>query len=772
MIMKRAVWPLVLIIAISTMTAGTVISAPTGTQVAPTARTIKPSDPGDGSQPRPEQTPIIETIKISGGQSGDNRFPGVAENAGGDRLVIFVGPDNTYWYSYYKENGAWSSPATIPGQPILDDYAFVDVEVDSTGRFHCVWEEPGSVAVYASFLDGDWTTPFELQNVGGYDMEVSIAVRSNNEVLVATGQVISNPYLTKDIFLHVKGENESRFRFPKNLTADHVGSSMPWIAVDANDDIWMVHKSDLNMTSTEDILVIYLTHWDKANNEAEDWLLVSEDNGYAFWPQVAVNSEGKVMTAWAWFQSGDYWSRLYDPATKTLSALIPLRVGLSYTPFCTFWSKMVARGKDFYIAALNPGRILFLLKFDAQTFQWNQVAQISDRSVQYFDLYSGSDRLLVAWGASESPADVFLTAVEASTVTTPDPLLTIQAGAGGTTNPGPGSYRHTKDSQVVVKAVVNTGYRFSGWTGDASGNVTTITVTMDRNKTVKANFTSVPAKTLTIQTSAGGTTEPSPGTYQHDEGSKINLRAIPNDGYRFANWTGDASGEAASIIVTMDLSRTVKANFAFVPVPKPPLDPALTTGLDASQTGKINTLAWSSNPENAGLELKEHWIYRKRANLPDSDFVKIGAAASGTLQYTDSGLPLNRKFAYVVTTIPKDPYGKESGCSEAVIEINAFSPLAAACKTVANSSLFRTEKINVISWRSNPLNEPVTVAQYNIYRKKSGQSDSDFKLIGTVAGGVVEYQDRRLSFSESYVYVIRTIDSGGFESGNSNPAGE
>jgi len=770
--MKRAVWPLALIIAISAMTAGTVISAPTGAQVAPTARTIKPSDPGDGSQPRPEQAPIIETIKISGGQSGDNRYPGVAENAGGDRLVIFVGPDNTYWYSFCKKGGSWSAPATIPGQPALAKYTCVDVDADSTGRFHCVWEQPQAAAVYGTCLNGVWTTPYKLPLVGGYDMSSVIAMRSDDEVVLVNAHIVSSGYLTKDIFLNLKGKDESQFRSPINMTSDKESSAMPHVAVDLNNHVWVTYKSDLFVPGvTDDILVIYVNHWD-ANNRFVERIMVSPAEGWGFWPQIAANSENKVMTVWPYSQSGDYWSRLYDPATKTLSALIPLKVGLSTNPWCTFYTKLVARGKDFYAAVLNPGRILFLMKFDAQASQWNQVAQISDRSVQYFDLYSGSDRLLVAWGTSESPADVYLTAVEATTVTTPDPLLTIQAGTGGTTNPSPGSYRHEKDKQVAVKAVANTGYRFSSWTGDASGNTANITVTMDRNKTVKANFTSIPAKTLTIQTSAGGTTEPSPGTYQHDEGSKVNLKAIPNDGYRFMNWTGDASGEAASITVTMDLNRTVKANFAFIPVPKPPLDPVLATGLDASQTGKINTLAWRSNPENAGLELKEHWIYRKRANLPDSDFVKIGAAASGTLQYTDSGLPLNQKFAYMVTTIPKDPYGKESGCSEAVTEINAFAPLAAACKTVANSSLFRTEKINVISWGPNPLNEPITVAQYNIYRKKSGQPDSDFKLIGTVAGVVVEYQDRRLSFSESYVYVIRTVDSGGFESGNSNPAGE
>ena len=672
-------------------------------------------------------------------------------------------------------------------------------------------------------------------------MGTAIAVRSNDEVLVATGQVISPGYLTKDIFLHVKGKNESQYRSPINLTRDWKGSSMPWIAVDANNHIWMVHKSDLDMTSPVDILVIYLTHWDQNNNVAEEWQLVSTDYGWSFWPQVAVNSEGKVMTAWAYTQGGDYQSRLYDPATKTMSSRIALNIGLSTHPWCTFWSKLVAHGKDFYIAAMNPGRLLFLLKFDEPSSQWVQVAKISDISVGYFDLYSGDDKMLVAWDEFNDGSDVYLTTVSVSSVTTEKQTLTIQASSGGTTNPIPGSYRYDKGSSVTVRAVPAAGYQLSSWSGDASGNAMSITVTMDKDKTVKANFgvqyalviqagpggttdpspemyrygkgsqisvravanagyrfsswsgdafgdanpvtvtldrdmtvkaNFTPQQTLVIQTSSGGTTDPIPGTYRYDKGSRIIIRAIAEAGYRLTSWSGDASGDANPITITLDRDMTAKSNFVLIIVPKPPLNPALQTGLDASQTSKINTLAWSRNPENAGLELKEYWIYRKRANLSDGDFAKIASVSSETFQYLDRGLPLNQKFTYGLTTIPLDPYGKESERSDFVTEISTFPPLAVACKTVVNNSLFRKEKINVISWQANPLNATVTIAQYNIFRKRADQDDSAFKLIASLAGSAVEYQDRKLSFSEKCVYVIRALDSGGNASGISNSAWE
>jgi uncharacterized repeat protein (TIGR02543 family) len=66
--------------------------------------------------------------------------------------------------------------------------------------------------------------------------------------------------------------------------------------------------------------------------------------------------------------------------------------------------------------------------------------------------------------------------------------LTIAAGAGGRTSPSPGTYTYDSATKVSIKATPNRGYRFSGWSGDASGTTNPITITMDSNKSIKANF--------------------------------------------------------------------------------------------------------------------------------------------------------------------------------------------------------------------------------------------------------------------------------------------
>jgi PKD repeat protein len=75
--------------------------------------------------------------------------------------------------------------------------------------------------------------------------------------------------------------------------------------------------------------------------------------------------------------------------------------------------------------------------------------------------------------------------------------LTIQATAGGTTIPAPGTYQEPQGSQVTVTAVPNTNYALGKWQLDGidSGSVNPFVVTMNANHTITAYF--VPGLTVT-----------------------------------------------------------------------------------------------------------------------------------------------------------------------------------------------------------------------------------------------------------------------------------
>ena len=75
----------------------------------------------------------------------------------------------------------------------------------------------------------------------------------------------------------------------------------------------------------------------------------------------------------------------------------------------------------------------------------------------------------------------------------PDPTyytLTTSASpsAGGSVSTNPGGTSFASGTQVTLTATPASGYTFSGWSGDATGTATSVTVTMDSNKTVTANF--------------------------------------------------------------------------------------------------------------------------------------------------------------------------------------------------------------------------------------------------------------------------------------------
>ena len=87
------------------------------------------------------------------------------------------------------------------------------------------------------------------------------------------------------------------------------------------------------------------------------------------------------------------------------------------------------------------------------------------------------------------------------------PLLYV--GVPGTVTRSPQKSTYCAGDQVTLTATPTpyTGWKFSYWSGDASGSANPITLTMNSNKSVTANFTSTPTCTYTLSVS----TNPSPG---------------------------------------------------------------------------------------------------------------------------------------------------------------------------------------------------------------------------------------------------------------------
>jgi uncharacterized repeat protein (TIGR02543 family) len=84
--------------------------------------------------------------------------------------------------------------------------------------------------------------------------------------------------------------------------------------------------------------------------------------------------------------------------------------------------------------------------------------------------------------------------------------LSASPSTGGSVNGG-GTF--ALGSSQTVTATANSGYRFIGWTGDASGTNNPLTVTLDTNLDITANFATTSTNfTLTVITNGHGTVSP------------------------------------------------------------------------------------------------------------------------------------------------------------------------------------------------------------------------------------------------------------------------
>jgi hypothetical protein len=75
---------------------------------------------------------------------------------------------------------------------------------------------------------------------------------------------------------------------------------------------------------------------------------------------------------------------------------------------------------------------------------------------------------------------------------------------------------------------------------------------------------------LTITSTAGGTTNPLPGTYNYTVGSSLNVAAIPNPGYSFDHWLLDGEEKTENpITIIMDANHTLEAVYFVVDITPP-----------------------------------------------------------------------------------------------------------------------------------------------------------------------------------------------------------
>ena len=224
-----------------------------------------------------------------------------------------------------------------------------------------------------------------------------------------------------------------------------------------------------------------------------------------------------------------------------------------------------------------------------------------------------------------------------SIVVQPGYTLTTRTAGGGSFTVSPPSGPYPSNAVVQITAVPAPGWKFLGWLGDASGASATVSVTLNRNRSIEGVFgtalttsvngsgsvvrdppgdtypygavvqlTGVPGSggsfaawgddvvivanplrftitspapnvsalflplsvdqfALTVEPRGHGTVRVSPRANRFPAGQRLTVTAVPDDGEQFLGWSGDASGTQDQLVLTLDASKTITAEFTRKP---------------------------------------------------------------------------------------------------------------------------------------------------------------------------------------------------------------
>ncbi len=153
--------------------------------------------------------------------------------------------------------------------------------------------------------------------------------------------------------------------------------------------------------------------------------------------------------------------------------------------------------------------------------------------------------------------------------------LTLNSTEGGSvTTPGEGIFTYCKETTVNLVAEADECHEFVKWTGDV-GTIDDVfaastNLKMSGDYFITANFIQRSYNLTAGSTDGGSVTTPGEGVFTYGQASVVGIAVEAEEGYGFAQWTGDVSTVAdvyaASTTITMNGNYSITANFEEVPL--------------------------------------------------------------------------------------------------------------------------------------------------------------------------------------------------------------
>jgi len=141
-------------------------------------------------------------------------------------------------------------------------------------------------------------------------------------------------------------------------------------------------------------------------------------------------------------------------------------------------------------------------------------------------------------------------------------VVTVDPADSGTVTVFPEQTVYHYGDEVILTATAETGWTFSGWTGDATGTESPLTVTIQDNTSITANFTQIEyALTVTVDPVDSGSVLADPIKDFYHYGDQVTLIPSADPDWEFTNWTGDVDSTVNPLIITILGETNITANF-------------------------------------------------------------------------------------------------------------------------------------------------------------------------------------------------------------------
>lgn len=119
---------------------------------------------------------------------------------------------------------------------------------------------------------------------------------------------------------------------------------------------------------------------------------------------------------------------------------------------------------------------------------------------------------------------------------------------------------------VRLTAIPSSGYYFTGWSNDVSGDTNPVEININRAKTITAKFEKK-SYNLEIKVEGDGTVEEeiieTGKSTDYLFGTKVKLTPKPSEGWDFIKWKGDHNGEENPLEIIINKATNITSNFEY-----------------------------------------------------------------------------------------------------------------------------------------------------------------------------------------------------------------